>query len=305
MKELLQSPLNYTGGKYKLLPQLLPLFPKNIHTFVDLFCGGGNVGGNVNCNHVIFNDIETHLISILQIFKNYNKETIFHSIIKIIDQYKLSWSCQNGYSYYNCNSNKGLGDYNKKGFYQLREDFNHHQPLDFDHYIMLYVLILFSFNNQIRFNNKGAFNLPIGKRDFNLKMQEKLSKFIDRLNQLNCSFKNLDFRSFDINQLHANDFVYCDPPYLITCATYNEQGLWDTNAEYDLLDYLDLLDKAHIRFALSNVLQSKGKENKILLNWLNKNPQYTCIPLNYNYANSNYQTKNKDAGSNEVLIINY
>ena len=27
-KELLQSPLNYTGGKYKLLPQILPHFPK-------------------------------------------------------------------------------------------------------------------------------------------------------------------------------------------------------------------------------------------------------------------------------------
>ena len=24
----IQSPLNYTGGKYKLLPQIEPLFPK-------------------------------------------------------------------------------------------------------------------------------------------------------------------------------------------------------------------------------------------------------------------------------------
>ena len=33
--DLIQSPLNYTGGKYKLLPQLLPLFPKNIDIFID------------------------------------------------------------------------------------------------------------------------------------------------------------------------------------------------------------------------------------------------------------------------------
>ena len=26
--EIIQSPLNYTGGKFKLLPQILPLFPK-------------------------------------------------------------------------------------------------------------------------------------------------------------------------------------------------------------------------------------------------------------------------------------
>ena len=35
--EIIQSPLNYTGGKFKLLPQILPLFPKNIDIFVDLF----------------------------------------------------------------------------------------------------------------------------------------------------------------------------------------------------------------------------------------------------------------------------
>lgn len=39
--EYVKSPLNYTGGKYKLLPQLLELFPKQVNTFVDLFAGGG------------------------------------------------------------------------------------------------------------------------------------------------------------------------------------------------------------------------------------------------------------------------
>ena len=40
--EMIKSPLNYTGGKYKLLPQILPYFPSNINTFVDMFCGGIN-----------------------------------------------------------------------------------------------------------------------------------------------------------------------------------------------------------------------------------------------------------------------
>ena len=43
-----KSCLNYTGGKYKLLPQIIPLFPEDINMFVDLFCGGCNVGINVN-----------------------------------------------------------------------------------------------------------------------------------------------------------------------------------------------------------------------------------------------------------------
>ena len=32
-KKFLKSPLNYIGGKYKLLPQLTQYFPKNINTF--------------------------------------------------------------------------------------------------------------------------------------------------------------------------------------------------------------------------------------------------------------------------------
>lgn len=58
---MLQSPLNYTGGKYKLLPQILPLFPKDINLFVDLFCGGCNVGLNVKSNRVIYNDLNSAL----------------------------------------------------------------------------------------------------------------------------------------------------------------------------------------------------------------------------------------------------
>lgn len=29
-EELVKSPLNYTGGKFKLLPQILPYFPYDI-----------------------------------------------------------------------------------------------------------------------------------------------------------------------------------------------------------------------------------------------------------------------------------
>ena len=52
----IKSPLNYTGGKYKLLKQIIPLLPDNINTFVDLFGGGFNVGINVKANKIIYND---------------------------------------------------------------------------------------------------------------------------------------------------------------------------------------------------------------------------------------------------------
>lgn len=302
---MIQSPLNYTGGKYKLLPQILPLFPQNINTFVDLFCGGGDVGTNVECNQVLFNDIDQNVVGILNTFWRLEKAETFRMINETIEKYNLSRVSDNGYNYYNCDGAKGVGQYNREPFSRMKKDFNRLNNKDFHYYILLYVLVVYSFNNQIRFNGKGEFNLPVGKRDFNKRMQSKLSAFIDRLNNICCDFTSLDFRMIDVDALENNDFVYADPPYLITCATYNEQGGWNEDLEYELYHYLDELHARNIRFALSNVLTSKGKINNILQDWIGQNPQYICHHLNYNYSNSSYHTSDRTTGSDEVLITNY
>lgn len=306
-KELIQSPLNYIGGKYKLLPQLLPLFPKDVSTFVDLFSGGCNVGVNIHCNKVLFNDSQEHLINLLKVFKSLDKDVIFDMINEIIQKYNLSNSAINGYKYYGDDSSNGLGKFNKEKFINLREDLNKKKNNDYyGYYIMLYVLIVYSFNNQIRFNSKGDFNLPVGKRDFNTKMQSKLSKFIDRLKSGDYEFSCQDFKNISMENFEDGTFVYADPPYLITCATYNEQGGWTEESERDLLNYLDSVHKNGYRFALSNVLESKGKRNEILIEWTQKNKdKYKVIDLDFNYSNSNYQTKDKTNPAREVLIINY
>jgi adenine-specific DNA-methyltransferase len=300
---VIQSPLNYTGGKFKLLKQIAPHFPERVDTFVDLFCGGCNVGINVNANKVVFNDKSPHLLYLYNTFKNLGKSTILQMIDKVIKQYGLSRSIKKGYDFYGCESSAGLGDYNREPFLKLREDFNK-KNADYGYYIMLYVLIVYAFNNQIRFNAKGEFNLPVGKRDFNDKMKSKLCAFIDRLQEGNYTFSCIDFRNFDTSTLTENSLIYCDPPYLITCATYNEKDGWNEQCERDLLNILDELNKRHIKFALSNVLSSKGKTNTILSNWLNQR-NYRVIHLNYNYSNSNYQTKDKTQSTDEVLIVNY
>ena len=58
----IKSPLNYIGGKARLLNQILPLFPKQINNFIDLFAGGCNIGINANAKKVYFNDNLTFLI---------------------------------------------------------------------------------------------------------------------------------------------------------------------------------------------------------------------------------------------------
>lgn len=305
-KELIQSPLNYTGGKFKLLPQLLPHFPDGIDYFVDLFCGGGNVGINVPCNKVLFNDVNSLLRFMFGTFKNMDKSETFRLIDTIIEKYNLSDSDKNGYEYYGCNSSDGLSKFNAEGYNKLRNDFNTMTSRDYGYYITLYVLIVYAFNNQIRFNKKGEFNLPAGKRDFNKKMREKLSTFIDRLKSGDYKFESCDFRDLPNSDWNEKTFVYVDPPYLITCATYNEQDGWNETLEKELLGYLDKLNERGIRFALSNVLHSKGKENTILIDWINKNiGKYRVIYLDYTYSNSNYQTKDRTSKAEEVLIVNY
>ncbi len=291
------------------MPQIMPLFPKDIRIFVDLFCGGCNVGINVKSDEVIYNDLEANLIFMYNAFKQLDKDVVFEWIYGIIEEYGLSDVSKFGYEYYKCDSARGLGDYNRDGYMKLREKFNFRtvtSNYDYHYYIMLYVIIVYAFNNQIRFNNKGEFNLPVGKRDFNQRMQVKLSDFIDRIKEQNNQFISLDFRKFDTQQLCGNDLVYADPPYLITCATYNEQGGWGERLERDLLGFLDSLNDNGIRFALSNVLRSKGKENSILIEWLDNNTdKYNVERLNYSYANSNYHTKDRASNSEEVLIRNY
>ena len=300
--EIVKSPLNFTGGKCKLLPQLVPLFPSDISTFVDIFCGGCNVGVNVTAKKIICNDIDSNLIGLFSFFKGKSYDNLLPKIQEVINNFNLSDSEKNGYSFYNCNSANGLGNFNRTGFLNLRETFNTLSKSNENYYLYLYILIVYAFNNQIRFNSDGEFNLPVGKRDFNLQMQNKLKNFLSALETKNISFSNYYFSDIKIPELSEKDFVYADPPYLITCATYNEKS-WNEDEEKKLLSYLDELSKNKIRFALSNVLSTDNKINTILQAWLNER-KYNCHHLDFSYKNSNYHKKNI-AKTDEVLITNY
>lgn len=303
---MIKSPLNYTGGKYKLLPQILPLFPRDIHTFVDLFCGGCNVGLNIECSHVVYNDTGLYLRELYSTLKELDyKDTIKH-ILSIISEYNLSQSSEHDYNFYGCDSVNGLMQFNRDGFTRLKHDFNTRIEHDAYYYLMLYVLIIYAFNNQIRFNASGAFNLPVGKRDFNAKMKKKLENFITRIKQQNCEFTSIDFRKYNVTDLTEHDFVYADPPYLVSCATYNENGGWDEDMESALLAMLERLNTQKVRFALSNVLTSKGKVNTILEKWLQHSGRNCVVHhLKFSYSNSNYHAKNRELICDEVLITNY
>lgn len=282
IKGYIKSPLNYVGGKYKLLPQIIPLFPKEISTFIDLFSGGANVGINVHADKVIFNDINTKINGIFRYFQDHDIDHILKKIYNYIDEYSLSKT-------------------NEIGFRAFREKYNSNpSPIE------LYTLVSYSFNYQFRFNNNMKFNNPFGRNrsHFSKRMEHNLIKFVTKLNSIDAIFTDDYFTKVDLSHLSTNDFVYADPPYLITTGSYNDgnRGFvnWTEIQEKQLYQLLEELDQRHIRFALSNVLTHKGVENNSLIKWSKK---YNIHHLNYSYRNSSHNTKHLD--SDEVLITNY
>jgi len=278
----LKSPLNYIGGKYKLLSQILPLFPSRIGTFVDLFAGGCNVGINVNADTVICNDMNTKIIDMFRAFQQTDTDEILRHIEERIASFSLS---------------KG----NEEGFINFRDFYNETKdPLD------LYTLTCYSFNYQFRFNNNLAYNNPFGRNrsQFSENMRNNLLAFLKKIKSDNIKFTAQDFTEFDISGFGHDDMVYCDPPYLITTGSYNDgkRGFkdWKETQEISLYKLLDRLHRQDVKFALSNVLTHKGVHNEILLDWCKR---YVVTHIENDYSNASYNTQRGESA--EVLITNF
>lgn len=281
-ENLIKSPLNYVGGKFKLLPQILPMFPDEVNMFVDLFSGGANVGINVKAKKIICNDTISEVIVFCKSCKDIDSVTMVNNIESLIEQFQLSKT-------------------NQEGYLKLRELYNSGDK----NWATFYTLVCYAFNNQIRFNSKGGYNMPFGKdrSSFNEKLKEKFIIFVNEMKKKNIIFTNSDFRKLKTDTLSEGDYIYADPPYLITTASYNENGGWSEKEEIALLGILDSLNTKKVKFGLSNVLESKGKSNDILKEWSKK---YNVHILDCHYGNCNYQRKDKTNQDNiEVFITNY
>jgi DNA adenine methylase Dam len=281
---MIKSPLNYIGNKYRILSQIQRWFPDDVNTMVDLFCGGCDVTINTQAKRHIANDINLYLIAILEEFKR-RGET---DTLAYIDDTIIRWQ---------------LSKENEQGYLEFRNYYNRtRNPLD------LYILMCYSFNYQFRFNSSHEYNNPFGRArsSFNDVMRENLVKMIAELH--NVEFSSIDFVDFDYDVLKEGDFLYADPPYLITCGSYNDgkRGFrgWGEDDEKTLYVILDRMNSKGVKFALSNVASHKGTTNEILSDWVMDNG-YTMHHVDFNYDNCNYQSKNKENKTDEVLIINY
>lgn len=281
------------GNKKKLISKgLIELFPKDIDTFIDIFAGSGIVSINTIANKYMINDIDENLFRLYSLFKDNRSDDIINHIEQRINEYGLARERTKRNEF----KDKDKIEQYKLAYSNFRSHYNQTKnDLDF------YTLMFYSFSQQFRFNSKNEFNMPCGNDCFSETNKDYIKNGCEFFNQDNVKIFSKDFKTLKIDKLNQNDFVYLDPPYLNTTATYNENGGWNIDDEDTLYYMCERLSAQGIRWGMSNVFENKGIINQKLINWCNKNDLKI-----YTFDNFTYCACGKgNSNTQEVYICNY
>lgn len=265
-------PLNYMGGKTNVIEYIKPHLSGK-PCLIDIMGGGFNVGINGNgFKQIIYNDLNHIVKDLIYMFKIEDTKIILEKTEKLINKYSLE-------------------KHNKENYLNFRNDYNSTYRFKKDYTIYLFTLLLYGFQQQLRFNSKHEFNNPIGESGYNESIKEKIISFSRRIKELNVSFYSESYEQLE--SLIDNAVVYFDPPYLITLGSYNDgkRGFrgWNDDEEIGMIKFLNLLVRKKCKIIISNILDYKGQENKYLKEWIkNNNPKVEKITIR---------------GREEVLII--
>jgi len=195
MNKLTKNFLNYQGSKFRFIEEILKELPEDTDTeFLDLFGGGGDVTVNVPYNKVVYNDLNKPLKALLELTYTNTLVSIESRLYEIVDTFKLTSSNKEGYLL--------LRDYYNDGKFAFLD------PIE--ELCAFYLLICHSFSNQVRYNAKGEWNMPFGKRYFNPSLRRKFKNFSSKIKTKDVTFLSEDFREIVLDDYEV---VYCDPPY--------------------------------------------------------------------------------------------
>lgn len=299
-KKATRSPLFYVGDKYKLITEIKTHFPRQIDKFIEPFTGGGSVFLNIEAKEFFLNDIDFYIVGLHKYLESQkeNREKFFEKTAEKIKYYGFSRSYEEDIvppelrkeykkTYY--------AKFNKEAYTKLKVDFNAKKETDFE---LLYLLLIYGFNRMLRFNSKGLFNVPVGNVDFNKNVVTALNNYFDLNQKKKVNWYNQDYKEFlQKIDFQKDDFIYFDPPYLITFSEYNK--IWNEEIEQEFIETLETLNERGIKFAVSNVTHYKGRENRIFADWAE---QYYVFPIKSNYISYHDNSIKK---FQEVLVTNY
>jgi DNA adenine methylase len=237
----LVPPIKIQGIKTKLVEWTMDQINFEIKgRRIEPFMGSGVVGFNIQPKRAVFADKNLHIINFYNAIKRREITSKKVEIFLKTEGEKLS---------------KKGGEY----YYEVRDRFNKFQdPLDF------LFLNRACFNGVIRFNSKGEFNMPFGKKP-NRFRKAYITKIVNQVRYVeeliykyDWIFVVQDFRK-TITEAEKDDFIYCDPPYIGRHANYFDT--WTENDEYDLYK---LLSRFKGNFILSTWYKNKYRENEYI-----------------------------------------
>lgn len=269
-----KSPINYSGSKDTLVPEIIRSLPANVAVFVDVMGGAFNVGANISAiKKVVYNEINPFVYGLVDWVINTPKDELVRSVEKKIAEFNMQKADAEAYK-------------------RLRDAYNANPNL-----LELFVLHMYSFQNMIRFNSKHQFNTPVGVAGYSEDMKQRLIDFSAKAPIVELT--NMDYVKIDWNSYPENTVFYFDPPYYITSAAYNDgkRGMkgWGLNEEVELLHILKMIDDMGYKFILSNVVKHKNKEHTLLIDWIQEN----------NFKIRDVGVSGLRYAKNEVLITNY
>ena len=200
---MFEPAVKWSGSKRSQAEEIVKLFPQEIDTYYEPFCGGCSVlrrllSSDIKVNHYICSDLNGDLINLWNMIKN-NPEYLSN-------HYEKLWSELN------------IDDYKerkKRYFENVRERYNvEHKAEDF-----LFIMRTTT-NGMPRYNKEGRFNnsFHITRNGiFPDKLRKVLLEWSELLNKYNVEFKCCDYSEITSNE---NDLLYLDPPYANTKGMY-------------------------------------------------------------------------------------
>ncbi len=205
------------GKKAKIFDTLWELFPKNIHTFVDLFFGSGAMSFGAKAKgvpYIIANDLDDEIFNLYQVINQHKEEFL------------TQWN--------NTPISQSL--------------FLHWKNTIENNHILKAVRFVYLTNYSFMAGSETFKLCGSNQKEITF---DKVEIFYQNICK-DFVFANLDFRkvlkNLSVKGAKLNDtFIYADPPYLNTHQNYNTQKFKDN----DFKDLLELCKNSLYNFAIS------------------------------------------------------
>lgn len=271
-------PIKIQGIKTKLVP----FIAMNINwddqgTYFEPFMGSGVVGFNLAPNSAVFSDTNPHLINF---YRSIQGGGITASEVRKFlesEGKKLQLTSEGKDSYY----------------YEVRDRFNRdHSPLD------LLFLQRANFNGMMRFNSKGGYNVPFGRKPnrFAPALITRICNQIEWVQNLFQARPDWEFRVMPFedafSMAEAGDFFYLDPPYID-----RHDGYYDAWSEEKALSLASLAQNSKAGYALSMWSGNEYRQNSHLDLW-----NRGCIRTTEHFYHVGAREANRNSMT-EALVI--